>query len=297
MNRTVLFAGMALALTVSAARADAVFTPASLPPGETKHLIDEYRAREIRPGVVQSAAMLRCIMDVTGASLGRADADCGRAMLLNPGDPEPYKVRGTVYLLQGHYERALDDLTHAVEIDAADAGSYATRGEAHRALGDFGSAVADLSRAIALSPKSAFFWNSRCWARAEANRELAQALADCGMSLTLFPKSPAALDSRDFVYLRLRQYDRAIRDYDAALQLQPAYPSSLFGRGIAKLHLKRIVSGKADIVRARALDPEIDGFFANLGITTQSLPMPAPQQPKSPRKQPHEKLSDRYANR
>jgi len=59
MNRAVLFAGMALALTVSTARADVVFTPASLPPGEARRLIDEFRTREVRPGVDQIASMLR----------------------------------------------------------------------------------------------------------------------------------------------------------------------------------------------------------------------------------------------
>jgi len=295
MNRAVLFAGMALALTVSTARAEGVFTPASMPPGEAKRLIDEFRAREVRPGGDQTSSMLRCILDVTSASLGRVDADCGRAMLLNPRDPEPYKVRGTVYLLQGHYERALDDLNRAVELDTADAGSYSTRGEAHRVLGDFHSAVADLSRAIALSPKSAFYWNSRCWIRAEANRELAHALGDCGTSHALDPKFPAALDSRGFVYLRLGQYRLAIRDYDAVLRLEPAYPTSLFGRGVAKLHLNQMAAGRADIVKARVLDPDVDAFFADLGITTQSFPMPVLKQPKSRPKRPPP--SDRYAKR
>jgi len=48
-------------------------------------------------------------------------------------------------------------------------------------------------------------------------------------------------------------------------------------------------------VKARALDLDIDAFFADLGITTQSLPMPVLKQPKSHPERPPP--SDRYAKR
>jgi tetratricopeptide (TPR) repeat protein len=104
------------------------------------------------------------------------------------------------------------------------------------------------------------------------------------MAHKLSPDFAPAMDSRGFVYLRLGAYERAIRDYDDAIRLQAGYASAYFGRGLARLHLARVAEGRADIVKARALDPRIETLFASAGVTGKGLPMPPMNSHKGKRK-------------
>ena len=108
--------------------------------------------------------------------------------------------------------------------------------------------------------------DDRCWARAEWGRELDAALADCNAALALKPGSPAILDSRGFVQLRLGQYDQAIDDYDAALAIAPRMANSLFGRGLAEMFAGRTAEGGADIAVAKGVEPGVEARFAGYGV-------------------------------
>ena len=99
--------------------------------------------------------------------------------------------------------------------------------------------------------------NERCWLRATSNRDLRQALDDCNEALDLRTDSqeefgtlirasedaPDVLDSRALVYLRLGKLEDAIHDYDSALHTDPGMPTSLYGRGLAKLRPGENCSG------------------------------------------------------
>ena len=85
-------------------------------------------------------------------------------------------------------------------------------------------------QAIKLDPNKADAWNVRCFSRA-AIEQLERAIEDCIESPRLEPNSPAALDSRDFTYLWLGQFDTAITNHDAALRAAPNLLEALYGRG------------------------------------------------------------------
>jgi tetratricopeptide (TPR) repeat protein len=68
------------------------------------------------------------------------------------------------------------------------------------------------------------------------------------------------------VYLKMGQFDAAIRDYDAALRLNPNIAESLYGRGIAKFKKGDRAAGTSDIEAARAINPQIAGLMATYGI-------------------------------
>jgi hypothetical protein len=58
----------------------------------------------------------------------------------------------------------------------------------------------------------------------------------------------------------------AVADYDAAPRISPKTASSLYGRGIARSRTGDAAGGDADIVRAKALQPDIADGFARFGI-------------------------------
>jgi tetratricopeptide (TPR) repeat protein len=81
------------------------------------------------------------------------------------------------------------------------------------------------------------------------------------------PHTPAFLDSRGLVRLRMGDYPRAIADYDEALAANGKIAWSLYGRGIAKLRLGQKDGGEADIAKAREVRPDLPEEAKKRGIT------------------------------
>jgi tetratricopeptide (TPR) repeat protein len=109
--------------------------------------------------------------------------------------------------------------------------------------------------------------NGRCWARAQLNRELKEALADCNAALKARPNTAAYLDSRALVKLRLGDLAGARADYDAAVQIQPHNAWSLFMRGVAKRRAGDAAGGEADRRAALAIAPDVARRAAKIGIS------------------------------
>lgn len=64
----------------------------------------------------------------------------------------------------------------------------------------------------------------RVAARAMLDQNLDKALADCNRAVKERPQAVVYLDARGLAYLRLGQYDKALKDYDAVLASLPRNP-------------------------------------------------------------------------
>ena len=120
-------------------------------------------------------------------------------------------------------------------------------------------AIADDTQAISIDPANSVPWNGRCWHRAIIG-ELTSALADCDQALLLSPNSAMVLDSRAFVYLKMRDYGAAITGYQAALQRSPRQAGSLYGLGLAKQAAGE-AGAEGDFATATKIDPKIASDF------------------------------------
>jgi tetratricopeptide (TPR) repeat protein len=196
-----------------------------------------------------------------------AIADYTEAIRLDPKYALAHVNRGNAYKAMGDYDRAIADYTEALVFDQKNALAYFKRGSAYEAKGDYGRAVADFTDAIRLNPNNADAFNSRCWNRALANRDLQGALADCDESLRLRPGDANTLNSRGLVQLKRGAYERAIADYSAALAQNAKDASSFYGRGMAKVKSGDIDGGNEDIVASRRIRPDIANVYARYGIT------------------------------
>jgi tetratricopeptide (TPR) repeat protein len=184
----------------------------------------------------------------------RAFADYSAAIKLNGGYAQAFAGRGHVQIKRLKYDLAISDYSEALAI-RPDADDYHNRGYAFMKRGDFRSAIADYTSALELQPKSATLLNSRCWARAAAGVELAEALADCDRSLAQ-RESALTRDSRAFVYYRLARYADAVGEYDRVLKADPKNAAALYMRGVAKMQ-----AGLADVDAAAGLDPGVAEDF------------------------------------
>jgi tetratricopeptide (TPR) repeat protein len=174
--------------------------------------------------------------------------------------------RGDVYRKKGDLDRAITDYNDAISIDPKDVYAYSGRGFAYSSKGDLDRAIADANTTIELQPDNADNWNSRCWRRALANRDIESALLDCDRALRLEKDGDHFLDSRGLVYFRLGRFDESIADNTAALKINPKRPHSLYIRGLAKLKKGDKSDGDKDIAEAKVLDAKIAEFYEKYGV-------------------------------
>jgi tetratricopeptide (TPR) repeat protein len=197
-------------------------------------------------------------------------SDFDAALKLAPDDPLALMARADIAFARGDRGKAEADYARALSLAKDPATVLQRRAAKYDEVGLFDEAARDYGELIARGkdkwPHPANWLNARCWARAEAGRELEAALADCDEAARDMPGSPDILDSRGFVQLRLGRYRDAVSDYDAALRLSPGRAASLFGRGLARISAGEAKEGRSDLVDARALDPKVDAQFARYGL-------------------------------
>ena len=109
-------------------------------------------------------------------------------------------------------------------------------------------------------------YNSRCWARVQANIELDKAMADCDEAIDGESDDASFRDSRGWVQLRLSQPAKARVDFDRALKLKPTSAFSLYGRALARMKLGETAAAEADFAAARKVEPTIDAKVKDDGL-------------------------------
>ncbi len=199
----------------------------------------------------------------------QAAADLDQALALRPDLVPALLVRASLHLRDSAPARTLADL------DAADRAA-ARQDNARLAIADLYLAAEAYPKALAQydlwigahreDVRLGEALNGRCWARAQLDVDLSQALADCNGALKARPKSPEVLDSRGLVRLRQGDFAGAIADYDAALAASPKIAWSLYGRGLAKLKTGQAAAGKADLAAAATLDPALPEKARKAGL-------------------------------
>ena len=91
----------------------------------------------------------------------KAIVDLSKAIQLNPDYATAYGNRGAAYVGKGEVNQAIKDYTKSIQLNPDDAGVYSNRGTAYNIKGDFDSALQDLNKAIELRPNGASVYNNR----------------------------------------------------------------------------------------------------------------------------------------
>jgi tetratricopeptide (TPR) repeat protein len=131
-----------------------------------------------------------------------------------------YRARAIDYDRMGQPDKAIRELTWAVEVNPADALTYVDRGLTYKALKDYDKALADLGEAIRLDPQwaSAYFHRANLF---KARRDYDQALADYSAVIRLDPKDTDAYFNRANTYRARKEYARAAADWSKVVRLEP----------------------------------------------------------------------------
>ncbi|WP_394841968.1 tetratricopeptide repeat protein [Pendulispora brunnea] len=132
----------------------------------------------------------------------------------HPDDPELHALIGTVYREQGLFEQAERSYATAIRLDPKNAGAYAGRGILREVRGDASDeAIRDFKVAIGLRPDEGAYSNNLGVAFYVRGRyEEAEAALQEGLRHD--PFSRRMRNNLGFVYGKLRQFDRAKREFE-----------------------------------------------------------------------------------
>jgi len=198
----------------------------------------------------------------------RAIADLEQSIKLDPKPAMSHLALGNAFSAKGDVPRAIASLDRAIQLDSKFATAYNDRGILYDRKGDYGLAIADLTKATELNPLEPRFFNSLCWARGAAGRDLQQALADCNKAIAMLPEGQNgyAINSRGMVQFKLGAYDKAIADFSVAIAQDPKDADSLYARGVAKLRAGDRSGGAADVAAAKLINPEVADPWTAVGV-------------------------------
>jgi len=198
----------------------------------------------------------------------RAVADLEQSIKLDPRPAMSHVGLADAYAGKGDMSRAITSLDRAIEIDPKFATAYNDRGIMYDHKGDYDRAVADLVKATELNPTEPRYFNSLCWARAAAGRDLQKALEDCNKAAALAPQAENGyvMNSRGLVQFKLGAYDKAIEDFSTAIAQDPKDADSLYARGISRLRAGDRSGGAADVAAAKLINPDIADPWTAVGV-------------------------------
>ncbi len=216
---------------------------------------------------------------MTQGKLDQARADFAKAAELTPESARPYISLGELLTRQGDLAQAIDMYNKALELNPHQSVLLA-RGIVYAELGAHDKAITDLTAAIERAsvgtkqnPDRRYEWWTlarsrfhranmleRLGERERALNDFRGAIEPLGKSIELPPSTPSqqawAYRLRGDCYTKLEQYDNALDDYSKALELLPSASYSYKRRGFIYYKINEYEEAIADLNKAVELNPD-----------------------------------------
>jgi tetratricopeptide (TPR) repeat protein len=196
----------------------------------------------------------RCKAYIEKEAFAAAEADCNKALQLDPKNGEALKWRGAARYLQNNLDSSILDFNQVLKDNPQDAQVWRWRGNSWYWLNKLDKAIADFTEALRLNSKSAITWFNR----GEAyywSEKYSEAVGDLSESLTHDPKYGKAWYTRGLCYFYLGKFDLANADLTQALALDPQNADILAWRGRSHFSNSKDDLALADLTEALRLNP------------------------------------------
>jgi tetratricopeptide (TPR) repeat protein len=272
----------------------------------TRHLNDAYRAAyhgrysEAIDDINQALTLLPSYGDAFESraeiykDIGRyaeAASDLNRVIAMRPNDMSLAMERVDLDLLRSDGATGLANLKsamklplHSTQRDPQEAGTYES-GTSHyyitghmesyavmygsiaeQLLHQDDAALSDMDRMLQLeSEHPEYILANYCNLAGRAGL-LEEAELACQSAIDHNSHDIGQYDSLGYVHLRMKQWDKAIADYNKALYGRLDLSISLYGRGIARRARGDSAGGNADIDAATRIEPDIANIMKRLGV-------------------------------
>jgi len=169
---------------------------------------------------------------------------------------------GDAYQSLHKWQESVNALTHVISLqnlqDKLGARTlYHARGNAYRALKQYDKAIADMTKAIEYAPKNpAGDIAQRANLYAESGQP-EKAIADFTKAISLKPNDPKILRERARLYFNTKRYDQAVKDWGEVIRLNPTLIEGYLERAKAYEKLGRHDLAERDRAGAKKIEGEM----------------------------------------
>jgi len=182
------------------------------------------------------AYRIRGTIYVANEDFDRAIKDFSQALSIYPADPALYMARGEAYDKKSEPEKAIADYGSAIEHDPTNVSAYLARGNSYQGSRDYEHAVQDYERVVNLRPSDrqlaiAYVDLGQIHFESDPDR----AIEDYGKAIktAVVPLNLRAYYNRATLFENRNDYSRAIDDYSELLKIAPGSTGVYGARGRA----------------------------------------------------------------
>ena len=229
------------------------------------------QAIRLDPGYAEAYETRANVFNNTG-KYDRAIEDYNEALRLKPDLALAYADRAAAWYFKGEYQKAIADDDQAIKLDPDRAQTYTNRGAAYRKLGNIQHALDDETAAIRIDPSQPEFFDNR-GLDLYRNGDYASAIADFDEAIRIRPRASFLTDRGD-AYQAMKNFDRAIADYEAALKLDPKFERAYNNRGAARESQgdrERALQDYAEAVRLNPSDAKAADNYKKVSLEIERL--------------------------
>ena len=184
--------------------------------------------------------------------------------------PASHASRGASLYAEEQYDRAIEELSFAIDADPADSVSMAYRGDAYRITSNYSAAISDFDASLKIVPEDTWVLSHR-GETLRAMGEYDRAIADLDKVIEREPEDSWSLASRGDAYRLLNDYQRAVADFTKAIALSPDYQWAFARRGEAYRMLENNDLALSDLNRALELSSDDTFSLASRGEVYRQL--------------------------
>jgi FimV-like protein len=182
-----------------------------------------------RPDHVEVRALLAQAASQAG-KMDLAQATLQKLVRDFPENTDYLLSLGELYQNQGQFPLAIATFQKAQQAAPKNGLCPAHLADAFSSAGRFPEAVAAYRQSLALEPENPLMMNNLAWNLALSETNLDEALQLAQRALQKAPESSQYADTLGFVYLKLKQFDRALQTFRGIVRKDPAI-------SIYKIHL------------------------------------------------------------
>lgn len=168
---------------------------------------------------------LRGISYMAQQDWGRALNDLEESYSLGESSVTLHLNLGTCLANLGLNEKAQAEFSHVIENYPQDAAAYIARGDLYLDAGELDLALKDLRKGAELSPDSAEIFNS-IGVSLRLQGDYQGAIDAYNSCIELDANFAPAYVNRGFAYKNLKQFKKALADYEKALEFEPDSPAA-----------------------------------------------------------------------
>ena len=160
--------------------------------------------------------------------------------------------KGLEYSKQGDSDKAIEELSKAIELTPASADAYYSRALSYYKKGKLKESISDFNKVIELTPASIDAYYNRGLAFYKMG-SFDESIADYNKVLEINTNAMDALYGRGLAYFKKNDIKQALSDYSKVIEIRPEFSLAYSARAIAYFSKKDYVRSLADVNKSIAL--------------------------------------------